>query len=76
MLFTIHLFHLHILVIEEVHKGVNCDGCGMSPLVGFRHKCLICPDFDLCQICRVNFAHPHKEMTVISSTGNIYCVSA
>jgi len=59
---------IKVNVIEEAHNGVNCDGCGMYPLVGFRHKCLICPNFDLCQICRVNFAHPHKEMTVISST--------
>ena len=58
-------------VTQEIHKGVQCDGCGMSPLMGLRNKCLLCPDFDLCQTCRMNSLHPHKEMTVLSSTGNL-----
>merc|ERR1711963_39037 len=69
-LHEIHQMELiKVNVSDEVHKGVNCDGCGMSPLVGFRHKCLICPDYDLCHNCRMNSLHPHKEMTTISSTG-------
>lgn len=34
-----------------VHENVICDGCGMRPLVGFRYKCLTCPDYDLCENC-------------------------
>lgn len=42
---------------EEVHTGVRCDGCKMSPIKGTRWKCQECPDFDLCQACHVAGIH-------------------
>lgn len=33
-----------------VHANVICDSCD-SMVVGTRHKCLDCPDYDLCQSC-------------------------
>lgn len=30
-----------------VHPNVKCDGCDMSPLLGTRYKCLVCPDCEL-----------------------------
>ena len=33
------------------HVGVTCDGCGCSPIVGTRFKCLVCVDVDLCAAC-------------------------
>lgn len=33
-----------------VHANVTCDMCD-SVVVGTRHKCLDCPDYDLCQSC-------------------------
>ena len=63
-----HLLQLFI-VNEEVHQGVTCDECGKHPLIGFRYKCLICADFDVCHECRTITSHPHKAFTTISSTG-------
>ena len=34
-----------------VHAGVECDGCGMSPIQGRRYKSLNRPDFDICFEC-------------------------
>ncbi|KAH8093019.1 M16 peptidase-like protein [Aureococcus anophagefferens] len=34
-----------------VHVGVTCDDCGMSPIRGFRFKCTVRPDYDLCGRC-------------------------
>jgi hypothetical protein len=36
---------------RHVHPSVQCDGCGMHPLVGPRFKCAVCKDFDLCETC-------------------------
>lgn len=34
-----------------VHEDVTCDGCGLSPITGFRYKCIICHNFDFCEKC-------------------------
>ncbi|KAI8981131.1 hypothetical protein BD414DRAFT_464073 [Trametes punicea] len=39
---------------EVVHKGITCDGCRSKNMVGVRHKCLQCDDFDLCGACVSN----------------------
>eukprot|EP00262_Sarcandra_glabra_P010832 TRINITY_DN2632_c0_g1_i2.p1 TRINITY_DN2632_c0_g1~~TRINITY_DN2632_c0_g1_i2.p1 ORF type:complete len:785 (+),score=163.33 TRINITY_DN2632_c0_g1_i2:312-2666(+) len=33
------------------HRGVQCDGCGMYPIVGPRFKSKVKEDYDLCNIC-------------------------
>lgn len=41
-----------------VHDSACCDNCSPStftPIKGTRFKCLICPDFDLCQACEESF---------------------
>jgi hypothetical protein len=43
---------------EPVHRGVTCDGCGASPIVGVRFKCTVCPNFDLCKACEAKGEHP------------------
>jgi hypothetical protein len=36
------------------HSYVTCDGCGVSPLVGVRYRCSMCPNYDLCETCLVS----------------------
>lgn len=36
---------------QAIHIGFQCDGCQSMPIVGDRHKCEGCPDFDLCDKC-------------------------
>lgn len=33
------------------HRGIQCDGCGVHPIVGPRYKSKVREDFDLCSIC-------------------------
>ncbi|XP_023032523.1 protein ref(2)P-like [Drosophila willistoni] len=70
--------HLQIAAIKETVKGksapardtsdsiihykITCDSCGLTPLVGFRYKCIQCPDLDLCQACEAFRRHPHHMM--------------
>jgi len=33
------------------HRGITCDVCDMSPIVGPRYKCTVRSDYDLCEKC-------------------------
>ncbi|XP_022822462.1 protein ref(2)P-like isoform X3 [Spodoptera litura] len=44
-----------------VHYGVVCDSCDGS-VVGFRYKCSICDDYDLCSRCEAAGRHPEHCM--------------
>uniref|UniRef100_A0ACD5V7M5 Uncharacterized protein n=1 Tax=Avena sativa TaxID=4498 RepID=A0ACD5V7M5_AVESA len=34
-----------------VHKWVECDGCGVAPIIGSRYKSIVKDDYDLCSVC-------------------------
>ncbi|KAJ3068866.1 hypothetical protein HDU98_008027 [Podochytrium sp. JEL0797] len=36
---------------SAIHKTIYCDACNVRGIVGDRHKCLQCPDYDLCSAC-------------------------
>jgi len=50
----------------EEHPGVNCDGCE-GPVRGYRYKCLVCPDYDLCSVCERKKIHSGHNMIRMSS---------
>lgn len=43
------------LLKGDNHEGVLCDNCftigSPTPICGLRYKCVICPNFDLCELC-------------------------
>ncbi|EDV98766.1 GH13424 [Drosophila grimshawi] len=45
-----------------IHDGVECDSCNLAPIIGFRYKCVQCPNFDLCQSCERAHKHPNHMM--------------
>ena len=38
-------------VHQDVHKGIKCFKCGMSPISGPRYRCFQCENVNLCEIC-------------------------
>ncbi|KAL0485849.1 zinc finger domain protein [Acrasis kona] len=46
----------HIFVPREmlVHINTHCDNCKMHPLRGYRYKCSVCQDYDLCEGCETS----------------------
>uniref|UniRef100_A0A1B0B0K9 ZZ-type domain-containing protein n=1 Tax=Glossina palpalis gambiensis TaxID=67801 RepID=A0A1B0B0K9_9MUSC len=51
-----------------IHHRVECDNCLMSPIMGFRYKCIECENYDLCQHCEVK--HVHAEHMMIRMPNN------
>ena len=36
---------------KNVHFGVSCRGCKTKPIYGYRYRCVLCRDADLCSRC-------------------------
>ncbi|KAI5121307.1 hypothetical protein M0805_003775 [Coniferiporia weirii] len=55
-----------------IHVGVVCDSC-QETVIGHRHKCLDCPDFDLCDDCFPNASSEHgpHEFVTIQEPGRV-----
>jgi len=46
---------------KATHFGVRCDGCAVGPIQGIRYKCQVCHNFDFCEKCKANAAHPKEH---------------
>lgn len=46
---------------NNMHYGVVCEGCGVTPIRGIRHKCSVCDDFNLCEVCNTRRSLFHSE---------------
>ncbi|KZS93190.1 hypothetical protein SISNIDRAFT_550176 [Sistotremastrum niveocremeum HHB9708] len=57
---------------KPVHRGVVCDSCDKG-IVGDRHKCLDCSNYDLCEHCisLSSVVHPLHEFLKITEPGRI-----
>ena len=50
---------------NQVHKGIQCDGCNVVPIRGIRYKSAVLSDYDLCQECERNGVHKDKPLLKI-----------
>lgn len=57
--------------IGVLHCNVVCDGCESAPIIGRRFKCLVCPNFDLCETCEKK-GHAHPMIRLVETTNNIF----
>jgi hypothetical protein len=58
--------HKHI--VETTHRNIICDHCTTADFQGRRYKCLVCPDFDLCESCEQSTEHKHPMVRMVDST--------
>jgi len=54
---------------EAVHEGVECDGCGVNPIVGIRYKCSVRKNYDLCAKCEDRLEHEHAFLKITQPGG-------
>ena len=48
------------------HTGITCDGCAVQPILGYRWRCRICKNHDLCDACYDVFKTEGKLLHVNS----------
>lgn len=46
-----------------LHKGYTCDGCS-GAIYGFRYRCSVLEDFDLCEKCEASVKHPYPLIKI------------
>ncbi|KIW98839.1 uncharacterized protein Z519_00502 [Cladophialophora bantiana CBS 173.52] len=59
-----------------IHRGVECNSCGIHPIRGIRYHCANCFDMDLCESCEASSSHGkghvfYKIRIPAPSRGNI-----
>jgi hypothetical protein len=37
--------------VKTTHHGIKCNKCGKNPIIGYRYKCSICKNYNLCENC-------------------------
>jgi len=57
---------------KYIHHGIKCKKCFEEPIIGYRYKCSICKNYNLCEKCEekneISKAHPHNFIKI----GNEY----
>lgn len=54
---------------SAVLHSVACDNC-LDQITGFRYKCVICEDYDLCNICEIKENHSEHFMMRVPNASN------
>lgn len=55
---------------ETIHKNIACNECKVFPIVGYRYRCLECPDYNLCEKCEKTVEHEHNFIKYVSEENN------
>jgi len=56
----------------KTHHGVTCDACEKQPIEGYRYKCVVCDDYDLCGSCEAAGRHPGHNMMRIADPEMVF----
>lgn len=54
---------------KVVHEGIECDGCGVCPILGVRYKCSVRKDFDYCEKCEESLNHEYPMLKIRKAGG-------
>ena len=51
---------------STIHTDIKCNNCGACPIVGYRYKCLECPNYNLCNECEKIVSHEHNFIRYVN----------
>ena len=57
----IKLSYKYINFDLKIHNGIQCNFCGLLPIIGNRFKCSVCLDYNLCDKCEKEIGENHKH---------------
>jgi len=61
---------------KSIHNGVKCGKCFKEPIIGYRYKCYICDNFNLCENCekenQISGEHKHDFIKIRNSENMFY----
>ena len=61
---------------KTIHEGVKCGKCFKEPIIGYRYKCYICNNFNLCENCekenQISLEHKHDFIKIRNCEKMIY----
>eukprot|EP00096_Caligus_rogercresseyi_P004921 TRINITY_DN1958_c0_g1_i1.p1 TRINITY_DN1958_c0_g1~~TRINITY_DN1958_c0_g1_i1.p1 ORF type:complete len:185 (-),score=17.33 TRINITY_DN1958_c0_g1_i1:29-562(-) len=66
-------FHVNTRPLNH-HRGLRCHGC-KYPILGFRYKCLTCPNYEQCATCENSGSHEQHRFIRISKQEDKYSKS-
>ena len=52
---------------STVHFNIKCQQCLKNPITGYRYKCPICEDYNLCEDCEEKNSHPQNFIKIRNS---------
>ena len=55
---------------KTIHKNIACNECKVFPIVGYRYRCLECPDYNLCEQCEKTVEHEHNFIKYVNEENN------
>jgi len=69
----------------KIHIGIQCNFCGLLPIIGNRFKCSVCHDYNLCEKCEKEIGEDHnhcfiklrnsESINLIKSKMNYICLN-
>lgn len=51
---------------STIHSDIKCNNCGACPIIGYRYKCLECPNYNLCDECEKIVSHEHNFIRYVN----------
>ena len=59
---------LNFSTVKTIHHGIKCEKCGNNPIIGYRYKCSVCNNYNLCDKCEEknaeNQEHKHNFIKI------------